>query len=176
MKYKSLVLLRTQLTVPSVTWWTVHGISTIEPTWAVMLVKFTVLKDVSSTIGLVVAFNWFTLLELLLLFVVVVLRVCLNPSFGLLLLILFVIGLKLLILLESLIKFGTVKKLLLLLLVTPLILSLSNVRVWFCSTLFGIIKKPIEEAIIEYVLATNNSVWRRKSIMLMEEQKIRMID
>lgn len=144
MKYKSLVC--EKLTVPSARWWTAHGISTIEPTCAVMLVKFTVLKDVSSTTGIivVVTFNWFTLLDLLLL-------ALWNLFPSLLLLYLFEITLKLFVatLLESLIEFGTVKLLLLLLDVASN-LSRSNVRVWFCSTLFGIFKRePNEEAIIE---------------------------
>lgn len=149
MKYKSLWEYY-KLTVPSATWWTVHGISTIEPTCAVMLVKFTVLKDVSSTSGADVAFNWFTLLELLLLLLLTWLALRnLLPSLRLLLLNLFD-NLFVIILLESLIEFGTVKLLLLLLLLdAPINLSLSNVRVWFCSIRFGIIKKPIEEALIE---------------------------
>lgn len=122
-----------QLTVPSARWWTAHGISTIDPTWAVMLVKFTVLKWVSSNTGCIVALiNWFTLLVLLLF---VVLR-NLFPSLNLLDRFLN----ELVILLESLIEFGTVK------LDVVITLSLSKVRVWFCSILFGIIKKPIEEA------------------------------
>lgn len=123
------------LTVPSPMWWTVQGISTIDPTCAVMLVKFAVLNDVSKSASFV-PFNWFELL------VVVLFKFIpsLNP---LLLFIVCLILLKLFgFLLESLIwlMLGTV-----LLPKDDVTLSRSKIFVWFCSTFFGIIKKPVAE-------------------------------
>lgn len=124
-------LCRAWLTVPSPRWSTVQGISTIEPTWAVMLVKLAVVKIVSDSTS-ALPFNWF---ELLLLGAA---GAALNPL--LLLLLLFVAPFTTLKLLEPLLKslmaLGTVK-------FRPSVgLSRSNTFVWFCSTFFGIIKKP----------------------------------
>lgn len=115
------------LTVPSPRWWTVQGISTIEPTCDVMLVKFVVLKNVISSVSLPPD-NWFELFFVLFKF---------NPS--LLLTVVFLILLKLSkLLLESLIELGTVK------FPKGVDLSRSKIFVWFCSTFFGIIKKPLK--------------------------------
>lgn len=115
------------LTVPSPRWWTVQGTSTIEPTCDVTLVKLVVLKNVISSVSLSPD-NWFELFFVLFKF---------NPS--LLLTVVFLILLKLsTLLLESLIELGTVK------FPSDVNLSRSKIFVKFCSTFFGIIKKPLK--------------------------------
>lgn len=122
---------RSTLTVSSAPrWWTVQGISTMEPTWDVMLVKLVVLKKVVSSAAASLVDNWF---ELWLLVVFAIL----NPTPKPLLLIVEFLGLLRLFkfLLESLIELGTVK-------FPADTLSRSKIFVWFCSTFFGIIRKP----------------------------------
>lgn len=124
---------RSTLTVSSAPrWCTVQGISTMEPTWDVMLVKLAVLNEVVSSAASLVD-NWF---ELWLLVVFAILNPTPNP---LLLLVEFLGLLRLFkFLLESLIELGTVK-------LPASALSRSKIFVWFCSTFLGIIRKPFGE-------------------------------
>lgn len=111
-------------------WCTVHGTSTMEPTWDVMLVKLVVLNEVISSTSPSLVDNWFEL-WLLVAFAI------LNPTPNPLLLIVEFLGLLRLFkfLLESLIELGTVK-------LPAIALSRSKIFVWFCSTFLGIIRKP----------------------------------
>lgn len=155
-----------QLTVPSPRLCTIHGSSTIDPTCAVIFVKFDVLKDVSILVSLI---DWFWLVLLLLLLLLLVKLFDFNPSLKLLpLIVCLTFFIKFKFLLESLMEFGTEK--------FPLDdvdvnLSLSNMRVWFCSTLFGIIRKPSETKLVFFCGDKHNGWFNNVKMTQQREEK-----
>lgn len=106
------------LTVPSPMFCTLHGIWTLEPTWAIMVVRFSVLKMVLLTVSLSDSSLALVLLSLS----------TFLKSFNTLLL-----SLMLFLLINSTALGLTAS------------LSRSKIFVWFCSVFLGIIRKPAED-------------------------------